>query len=82
MEVTTPPKRRGQDMAAARAKSHEPLGLARRDLTWAEKAVTRVEQRYERDLAAAKVRLAKAQAKVRYFEELQQVEATAETGES
>lgn len=82
MSVTHPPPLSSQDrMAKARAKSHAPLGLARRNLTWARKAVERIQGRYERDLAAAKVRLAKAEAAVRYYEELEQVDASAEVTE-
>lgn len=84
METTeSPPPLSPQDrMAKARAKSHQPLGLARRDLTWAEKAVERIERRYKEDIAAARVRLAKAQARVRHYEELEKIEAAAATDEA
>lgn len=77
MGTTESPPTPGDRMAKARAKSHEPLGLARRDLTWAQKAVERIQRRYEEDLAAAKVRLAKAEARVRHYEELETIEAAA-----
>lgn len=75
---TRPPSLATDRMATARAKSHQPLGSARKQLTWAKKAIDRLQRQHEKDLAAARVRLAKSEAKVRYYEALEKAETNAD----
>lgn len=74
VESTTP--RRG----VPREHTWSALARARRERTILRNRIRKVTERYERELAQAKAQLAKADASVRYHEELAQVDAKSAVG--